>query len=41
MAEPQGVSVDTFKNQLKPAYANSQTHRQADFLKLLLALAAV
>jgi DNA-binding CsgD family transcriptional regulator len=39
MAQRLGVTVNTFKSQLKAAYAKSGTHRQADFLKLLLALA--
>ncbi|WP_295956601.1 helix-turn-helix transcriptional regulator [Rhodoferax sp.] len=33
-----GVSVNTVKSHLKAAYAKSGTHRQADFLKLLMAL---
>ena len=41
MAARLDVSVNTFKSQLKAAYAKSNTHRQADLLKLLLALAAV
>lgn len=40
MARRLGVSINTFKSQLKAAYAKSGTHRQADFLKLLLALTA-
>ena len=38
IAQRLGVTAHTFKSQLKAAYAKSGTHRQADFLKLLLAL---
>jgi DNA-binding CsgD family transcriptional regulator len=40
MARRLGVSVSTFKTQLQAAYAKSHTHRQADLLKLLLAVAS-
>lgn len=40
MAQRSGVSVNTFKTQLHQAYVKSQTHRQADLLKLLLAIAS-
>lgn len=40
MALRLGVSPNTLKTQLKAAYAKSGTHRQADLLKLLLALAS-
>jgi len=40
MARRLGISVNTFKSQIAAAYAKSNTHRQADLLKLLLALAA-
>ncbi len=39
MAERLGVSINTFKTQIKGAYDKTMTHRQADLLKLLLALA--
>lgn len=38
MAQRQGITVNTLKSHLKAAYAKSGTYRQADFLKLLLAL---
>jgi DNA-binding CsgD family transcriptional regulator len=38
MAERLGVSANTLKSQLKSVYAKTRTHRQADLLKLLLAL---
>jgi DNA-binding CsgD family transcriptional regulator len=38
MAERLGVSANTFKTQLRLAYEKTHTHRQADLLKLLLAL---
>ncbi|MEO8079944.1 MAG: hypothetical protein ABI641_05400 [Caldimonas sp.] len=38
MARHLGISVNTFRTQLAAAYAKSNTHRQADLLKLLLAL---
>ena len=38
MAERLGVSINTFKTQIKGAYDKTMTHRQADLLKLLLAL---
>ena len=40
MAERLGVSVNTFKTQLRVAYEKTHTHRQADLLKLLLSLTA-
>lgn len=40
MASRLGVSVNTFKTQLKAAYLKSGTHRQSDLLKLLLSLAS-
>ncbi|RZL65230.1 MAG: helix-turn-helix transcriptional regulator [Variovorax sp.] len=40
MAGRLGVSVNTFNSQLKAAYAKLGTHRQADLMKLLLALAS-
>lgn len=40
MADRLGVSINTFKTQLKAAYAKSNTRRQADLLKLMLSLAA-
>ncbi|HRD97879.1 MAG TPA: hypothetical protein PLA97_15935 [Rubrivivax sp.] len=40
MAQRLGVSLNTFKTQLRMAYEKSHTHRQADLLKLLLALAS-
>jgi DNA-binding CsgD family transcriptional regulator/PAS domain-containing protein len=40
MAARAGISENTFKSQLKEAYLKSHTHRQADLLKLLLALAS-
>jgi DNA-binding CsgD family transcriptional regulator len=40
MAARTGVSLGTFKTQLRAAYTKSGTHRQADLLKLLLALAS-
>lgn len=40
MARRLKISVHTFKSQLKLAYEKTNTHRQADFLKLLLALAS-
>lgn len=40
MARHLGISVNTFRTQLAAAYAKSNTHRQADLLKLLLALAS-
>lgn len=40
MAGRLGVSINTFKTQLKAAYAKSNTRRQADLLKLMLSLAA-
>lgn len=39
MAARLGVSINTFKTQLKAAYAKSNTRRQADLLKLMLSLA--
>ena len=36
MAERLGVSVNTFKTQLRVACEKTHTHRQADLLKLLL-----
>lgn len=39
MAARTGVSINTFKTQLKAVYAKTSTNRQADLLKLLLALA--
>ena len=38
MAQRLGVTPHTFKSQLKTVYAKSGTHRQADLLKMLLAL---
>jgi DNA-binding CsgD family transcriptional regulator/PAS domain-containing protein len=40
MAARLGVSVNTFKTQLKAAYAKTNTSRQVDLLKLMLALKA-
>ena len=40
MAGRLGVSINTFKTQLKAAYAKSHTRRQADLLKLMLSLVA-
>ncbi len=40
MAQRLGVTPHTFKSQLKTVYAKSGTHRQADLLKMLLALSA-
>lgn len=39
MAARTGVSINTLKTQLKAVYAKTSTNRQADLLKLLLALA--
>lgn len=40
MARRQGVSENTFKSQIRAVYAESATSRQADLLKLLLALSS-
>ena len=40
MAQRLSISPNTFKSQLKEAYAKSGTHRQVDMLKLLLALSS-
>lgn len=40
MAGRVGVAVTTFKTQLQNVYAKTNTHRQADLLKLFLALVA-
>ena len=40
MAQRLGVAANTFKSQIKAVYAKTHTNRQADLLKLLLALAA-
>jgi DNA-binding CsgD family transcriptional regulator len=40
MARRLGISVSTFKTQLQAVYVKTHTHRQADLLKLLLAVAA-
>jgi DNA-binding CsgD family transcriptional regulator len=39
MAHRLGVSVNTFKSQLKAVYAKTRTNRHSDLLKLMLALA--
>lgn len=39
IAQRLGVSISTFRTQLRIAFAKCGTHRQADLLKLLLALA--
>jgi DNA-binding CsgD family transcriptional regulator len=38
MADRLGVSINTFKTQIKGVYEKTMTHRQADLLKRLLAL---
>ena len=40
MAVCLGVSATTFMTQLRLAYDKTRTHRQADLLKLLMALAS-
>ena len=40
MATRLGVASNTLKTQLQAAYTKTGTHRQADLLKLLLALAS-
>ena len=40
MASRLGVSINTFRTQLKAAYAKTGTNRQTDLLKLLLALSS-
>jgi DNA-binding CsgD family transcriptional regulator len=39
MAERVGIAVNTFNTHLKNVFGKTNTHRQADLLKLLLALA--
>ena len=39
MARRSGVSINTFKTQLKAVYAKTRTNRHSDLLKLMLALA--